>query len=425
MILELIVGYFSVVFAMFIHVLCFKRCVERKLDIKWFKILATLLVSVLIMLNNVFNIDFFKSIICFILIFILCKIWFNEANVKTFYYSVVISIISMFLEFLLINALFARTFNCLEAVNQSLTAKTTGTIIHNILVYLVINFEVVVRIIRKFENIIEKYLKYDILLLLILIISNLFLVQYGKNYESYSIYIASILSIVILSLLLYFLLKSNFAKENLKLKNQYLLDSIKKYEIIADDYSELRHNLNADFLAIRSLANTETQQIIDETIKKYDKNYDWIAKIGTIPKGLQGVLCIKIHEFKKENIYVELNTNIKEDIVNQISMKKYANLCEILEITLNNAKEAAKNSAEKSIFISILQEKKVIKIKIMNTFKNVIDIERLGKLHYTTKGNSHGIGLNYISRIDKKGLKIKTEIINNIFIISVEFSLNH
>ena len=211
---------------------------------------------------------------------------------------------------------------------------------------------------------------------------------------------------------------------NLKIKNKFLQDNIKNYEIIADDYAELRHNLNADFLAIRSIADEKVQMLIDTKINKYNKNYGWIAHVGKIPKGIQGMLYLKLYELKRNKLNAEINCNLTKDISKYLSSKNYSVLCDILDVTINNALEASIKSKEKAVYIDMLEENNALIIKIMNTFNDEIDLESIGKRHYSTKKLKSGIGLNYINKFNKRNIAIKKEIVNNIFIISLSISLN-
>ena len=154
-------------------------------------------------------------------------------------------------------------------------------------------------------------------------------------------------------------------------------------------------------------------------MQKYNKNYSWTTKIGKIPKGIQGLFCIKIYEGKKENIDIEVKSKVEDNINEQIKMRTYSKLCDTIGITVDNAITAAKRSKEKAIYIDMAKKDNILEIKIMNTFKDMLDLEQLGTFKYSTKEKKSGIGLSYLNKILKKDIEIKKEIINNIFIVSL------
>ena len=69
---------------------------------------------------------------------------------------------------------------------------------------------------------------------------------------------------------------------------------------------------------------------------------------------------------------------------------------------------------DKIIFLEFTETEKTVNIKVMNTFKGIIDTEKLGTIEYTSnKLNGHGLGL--YSLFNKNTLYITTSIKNNFF----------
>lgn len=418
---ELAIGFFSIIFTIIIYILCFQKFTHQKYQINFKSVLSILIAAIIIMLNNIFVNSIIKTFICLLCFLIVCKISFNTSYKKSFYYTIIISIVSIFIE-IIISRCLGIFFDESSQLSQALMAKTALTIMMSSLLYLVMsikNFDV---LINKFYTVLSKRVNYNLIFITLLLISNILLGQYSRNYNDNKFYIISIGIVLFILILIICLLKNMQRQEALKIKNKYLVDNIKNYETISDDYAELRHNLNADFLAIRSVANKKAQEIIDEKIQKYNKNYNWVTHIGDIPKGIQGVICIKLYEIKNTDINFEIKSDIDSEIINKMSPKIYSNLCDYLVILLNNAIEACNKSEEKIIFIEMEEENNKLCIKIINTFKDALDIDKLGDKKYSTKKIKSGIGLNYISR-HNKSIQIKKEIINNLFIVSMQVPL--
>ena len=422
-IVEVAIGYVTVLLFGAVLILSYKQLTNQKLNITKLKFFLLIIFGVTMMINNIMNVKSCRIVTSYILILILTKLWFNKDDIKKqFYYVTIISIISMFIE-LVISKLLAIEFLRLEDLNTSYYAKNALTVIFNISTYFILMIKPLKERIKKYEKIVTNKKEINIFLVLTVFIINLILMQYTMDYTNNGIYLISIAIIIFVFSVILVLIKDKINKEKLKIKNKYLKENITNYEVIADDYSELKHNLNYDFMKIRSVANEEAQEMIDEIMKKYNKNYSWTTSIGKIPKGIQGMLCIKMYETQKEDINIEISSKVQENINKRIKTKTYSKLCDTLGITVDNAITAAKRSKERSVYIDMVENKEELEIKIMNTFKDILDLERLGTKKYSTKEKQSGIGLNYLNKIIKQDLKIKKEIINNVFIVSLSIPL--
>lgn len=424
MILEIIIGFFVVILSLMIFILSYKKLTKQKLNFNIKKVLLLMGFALLMMANNIFNVNTFKAITSYFIILLLTKIWFKDKNSKIFYYMTIIILLAMIVELLLSKG-FSIFFANLDAINNSLMAKSAITMIFNIMVYFIFMIKPLDKIIIKLEPFMTKRRAMEVYLIVIVFIVNLLLMQMTVNYRNAPLYFASITIIIMIFSILLAYIKDRQNKETLEIRNKYLNDNVKHYELISDDYSELKHNLNHDFMAIRSVANQEAQEFIDEIMQKYNKNYSWTTKIGKIPKGIQGLFCIKIYEGKKENIDIEVKSKVEDNINEQIKMRTYSKLCDTIGITVDNAITAAKRSKEKAIYIDMAKKDNILEIKIMNTFKDMLDLEQLGTFKYSTKEKKSGIGLSYLNKILKKDIEIKKEIINNIFIVSLCVSLKN
>lgn len=418
MILEIIIGFFVVILSLMIFILSYKKLTKQKLNFNIKKVLLLMGFALLMMANNIFNVNTSKAITSYFIILLLTKIWFKDKNSKIFYYMTIIILLAMIVELLLSKG-FSIFFANLDAINNSLMAKSAITMIFNIMVYFIFMIKPLDKIIIKLEPFMTKRRAMEVYLIVIVFIVNLLLMQMTVNYRNAPLYFASITIIIMIFSILLAYIKDRQNKETLEIRNKYLNDNVKHYELISDDYSELKHNLNHDFMAIRSVANQEAQELIDEIMQKYNKNYSWTTKIGKIPKEIQGLFCIKIYEGKKENIDIEVKSKVEDNINEQITMRTYSKLCDTIGITVDNAITAAKRSKEKAIYIDMAKKDNILEIKIMNTFKDILDLEQLGTFKYSTKEKKSGIGLSYLNKILKKDIEIKKEIINNIFIVSL------
>nr|WP_243177094.1 GHKL domain-containing protein [Clostridium estertheticum] len=93
-------------------------------------------------------------------------------------------------------------------------------------------------------------------------------------------------------------------------------------------------------------------------------------------------------------------------------------LCRIVGILLDNAYEAAKDSKEKLVSISFIQDE-YLNITIANSYNSNINISSIYKKSYSTKGSNRGIGLNNVKEIINKkypNVLLKTSVEKDVFI---------
>jgi len=283
-------------------------------------------------------------------------------------------------------------------------------------------------ILAKLENIISRYFTLELLAMIMFVAIDIILVKKHLNFQENFLVFAAIISLNLLLILILIILKTKFKEESLRVSNKFLQDNIELYEKIVNDHKVMKHNLVSDFIAVKTLSNSKSQKAIDEIIKKYQKDYEWINSINEVPEGLRGLFCFKILEANKKKVRVisECSSSNLKDITNAMPVKRYLNLCEKLEVLLNNAIEAACQSKDKYIKIKIENvSKNKIKIEILNTFDNELDLSRIGQKEYSTKMRDSGFGLYSIIKNKSEHIKVAFKIISNIYIVTLIVDLKN
>lgn len=274
------------------------------------------------------------------------------------------------------------------------------------------------KLLIKLENIVSKYFTLELIAMIMFVAVDIILVKKHLNFQNNFLIFAAIISLNLLLILIIIILRNKFKEESLKVSNKLLKDNIELYEKVVDDHRIMKHNLAADFMAIKTLSNSKSQKLIDEMLKKYQKNYEWVNDINKVPEGLRGLFCFKILEANKKKVKVisECSSVDLKDITNIMPAKRYLNLCEKLEVLLNNAIEAASESKDKYINIKIDKlSKNKIRIEILNTFNNKLDVSKIGQKEYSTKIRDSGFGLYSIIKHRNSHIKIEFKIIDNIY----------
>lgn len=262
------------------------------------------------------------------------------------------------------------------------------------------------------KNLYNIFNKINVYLIIVLIIGLLYISTSAViNLHDFSnilvIFVSGILGLWIIIDTIYIIYLKRVNRETSKL----LLNNNKFYVDINIDFRKFKHNLLHKLNGVKTYSNKKAAILVDEIIKdckllKYSNK-----EIDKLPIGINGLIQQMLYD--KDNIEVLVENNISNDILEITSSKNYIRLCEIIGVSLDNAFEAMKGCKNRIIYISLGNENDQLVVIIKNTFSSFIDIDKLGTINYTTKGNNHGIGL--FSILFNKSLKVKLKIINDMF----------
>ena len=403
------------VFTEYIYVLCFEKMYSKKANLKLFHIILFVFFAIILYINNFFSSVLFKISMSLLILIIINKMVFKNNFRTTLLTSGVLCIISLIFE-LFIVYLFSGMFHNFEELNSYYVPKICISLLLTSVTYC---FVYLTKYHLKIKSLISFKIEY--FLFVIIMILNIIVIKYNLDYKNSSSFWANILMIIGLTFLLIVTINAIHKRKIYKIKSDDLSEKVKYYEQIANDFRELKHNLNNDLLTIRTIVNDNAQQIIDEKIQKYNKSYQWLSTLENIPKGLQGLIYIKLNEVPKDQLCIEVDNKIGNNIMSKISPKSYSKLCSALGIVIDNAIQGAIKSVDKVIYIGIEEDvatPKNINIKVINTFSGTINLDKIGKLHYSTKRVKSGIGLNYLQKI--QNIEVKQEIFSNLFIVSIK-----
>lgn len=191
-------------------------------------------------------------------------------------------------------------------------------------------------------------------------------------------------------------------------KYETSISSLKEYEVMIDKFRVDTHENKNEFLTIRNMIKDNNDKdtivkyidkLVDNKIKDNDKI---MKKTAKIPKGglratIYSKLCLMDALKIKYNLNIsrEIRTtdliNLDEDLVLKI--------CKILGVFLDNAIEAVKKLKKKEISVEIYTIDSNLCVDITNNFKGNLDLNKITKEKYTTKGEGHGYGLTLVNKL--------------------------
>lgn len=419
--IDKIIYFICTIFQGFIYLKIYEK--NTKETLKPQRLIYLIFISIIMVINNLYSEVPFKLFFAFILTFVMYKSIFRNKTRETIFFVIAVTIVSIFLE-LIFAILFPAIITDLEILNSNQLIKLPYTLLHCGATYLIFTRKIVQKGLAYLYNTYKSIYNYYTLTTVIILLLWIICYFYGNNVQNTYLYTFIILLFLLLSGLIYAILTKSYNNNLLTIKNKHLEESNGIYKQISEDYSILRHNLTNDLINVKSLLPKKDQDIINNIIKKYEKNFYWLTNINDVPSGIQGLFYIKLSSIKSKKIKFHVNYKLDFDIKDVVNAREYDQICEILGIWIDNAIEACEECKEKVILVEIDGNKEQFIIKITNTFTGELDIEKLGNKKYSTKGRNSGYGLNYIKSIKNKKLQVSYSVVSNLFISSLIFVKN-
>lgn len=256
-----------------------------------------------------------------------------------------------------------------------------------------------------------------------------------KTFEFNNNIITYLVIIVMLICILLYLFKQKIENEKISKKYDELLDVMKSYESDIEEQRTLRHETKNKFATIKcKLQDKEDNKTIIEYIdsvigEKEKAGSTKYSKFKYLPSnGLKGFFYYKFIEAEKKGINVSINISkqIENSFLKDIETKDFKDLARIIGVYLDNAIEASSTSEDKKLGIEMYLIKEKIEIIITNTFNNEINLDKIGKESFSTKGKHRGHGLLLVNKIlsENNMFESKNEIRGNIYIQSLKIKDN-
>lgn len=256
-----------------------------------------------------------------------------------------------------------------------------------------------------------------------------------KTFEFNNNIITYLVIIVMLICILLYLFKQKIENEKISKKYDELLDVMKSYESDIEEQRTLRHETKNEFATIKckfqDKENNKTIiEYIDSVIGEKEKaGSTKYSKFKYLPSnGLKGFFYYKFIEAEKKGINVSINISkqIENSFLKDIETKDFKDLARIIGVYLDNAIEASSTSEDKKLGIEMYLIKEKIEIIITNTFNNEINLDKIGKESFSTKGKHRGHGLLLVNKIlsENNMFEAKNEIRGNIYIQSLKIKDN-
>lgn len=277
--------------------------------------------------------------------------------------------------------------------------------------------------------------KIVIISILAIIFTTIFFYKFAMGYKMNQDVLIYLIAVFAFIIILFTLFKQRMDNENVSKKYDELLDVMKSYESDIEEQRTLRHETKNEFATIKcKLQDKEDNKTIIEYIdsvigEKEKADSTKYSKFKYLPSnGLKGFFYYKFIEAEKKGINVSINISkqIENSFLKDIETKDFKDLARIVGVYLDNAIEASSTSEDKKLGIEMYLIKEKIEIIITNTFNNEINLDKIGKESFSTKGKYRGHGLLLVNKIlsENNMFEAKNEIRGNIYIQSLKIKDN-
>lgn len=409
--------------SLFFQLINYKVLNEKiNIRISFKKLFFIAIIFWLIIFNNFYNTDIFKAPIAFLLIMIANKVMFNDPYIVVINTTTISYVLVVVCE-IIMSIIFFKIgkFDMAYLENNSFLILLF-TLCTNFVSFVFCRYFKFIKSVLTKINIHSsgKFYKYIIITMFLII---LLIIDFRNIFTPSTVsYFVSILLVILV-----FIIFMSYLNDELKIMSELkkvdvLLENITNYEHIIDNNRMNSHEMLNNLILLKSFDDKNTKEynnLLNELIESYSNGRKSIKNISLLPKGLKGIIYYKTHDLESKgiNVTIDISKRVSNSLI-KVDHNEFVILCRCVPILLDNAIEAALNSNDKNIIVSIYSEKNKIIISIENSCDNVIDIDFINKKNYSTKGENRGLGLYILNNLLSKSKKItfKQEYLNNYFI---------
>lgn len=390
---------------------------NQKLKINNRNLFILICMSILVYINNYYNLISIRYLTAIVITIISTKLIYKNKLKDCIFYSIIHSILYIFMELILSPLMLLKIEN-ITILNNEIYLKCIFSILIGILSLYLFKSKILLDFIDKIKTIVYTKINLYVVLIIISLFLNFIGVFRAFKTNNIDLIIVTLVCILFMLLTIKIIINDKYNLTVINERNKNIKDYFKAYSKTIDDCRELKHNLKNDLYTIKSILPKEEQEKINVIINKYNKNYEWINRIDEIPEGLQGLIYLKQKEAKNKKIKIYVNTGENY----KTNDRDYIDLCSILGVLIDNALEASEKSKEKIIEITFRKKDTTLNIRIINTYINDININKIGKKNYSTKEYKSGLGLNYVNKLNNPKIKVIFKVINNLFITDIIYN---
>ncbi len=402
-VIAVIISYFSIL-----------NLSNDKFDLKKFVIYVILLIPLLIV-----SCIFFDGMTRIVLniIFTIIALYlsiFQKDISNSVYYALTYELL-VFISEIIISLFFVSIFKInMNSYEKFKFLLLIFSVVNCLIVYLLSKIKYISKNVKKLNNIIKKNYKDWIYIVIIMILLSFLIVSNKNNLGSDIDYYINAGMVIFVIFSLIYVIYNKFQRQAMEEKYNESMEYVLRYEKIINEQGKKNHEYNNQLMVIKGYANNPEKltEYLEEVIGDHRTGQNYTVKqLGFLPDGgVKGLLYHKLSKMEENNIkyYLYVDQNIKDKDIESFDLKTYRDLTKLLGVFLDNAIDAALKSEEKEIEVELKDKDDCLLVIISNTYDKNIDINKVGKSGFTTKGAGHGFGLSIVKDIARTNSEIET-----------------
>ncbi len=276
----------------------------------------------------------------------------------------------------------------------------------NLILLIIILLEGIILLFYLFSSRTKAENKINVITCIIILIITLFIYYINDSIfnniitlKDYILFIVVLFTVIILRIIY-----QNQVMENIHNK---LIKNIMEYEKIIDEQGKKNHEYKNQLIVLKGYINDKDklEEYLNSIIEdhKNGQNYE-IKQLSNFPNGgLKEMIYYKIMIIKECNIkYFLYVSEEATEYLEKMNVKTYRDITKVFGVLIDNAIDSAKKSKKKEISLDFSIDSNYIIITVSNSYNKDIDLNKIGKKGFSSKGKGHGFGLRLAKEIIKK-----------------------
>ena len=433
--LEIIISLICFVLFINLHIYMIRKMLDKDIKIYTKRNIFLLIVLVIIsLISYTTKYSVQAVIIRFIANIIVYKLIFDESVYKITILLALVMLINTLGD--IINTSIVLNFYTLDEIRSSPIAMLLSNCIALVCTYLIFNIKFVLNKLKLVaKNLNDNNIVSSIIICVsIFILAICTLANLGDIFTLNMSYFINVLIVIVFVIVLLIFFVDNNKYQNLVNQYDSLFKYIQTFESSMDKINLSNHEFKNELIMLKSYIKDDQKEkslnIINDIIAENKKQDSAIlTSLKNLPKGgIKGLLYYKIIVAmdNKLKVSLDVSSTIKGKL-NNLDIEQSKLICNLIGIYLDNAIEASRESGKKLIGIEIYTLEDKVEFVFSNTFKDQeIDLDKVDKNGYTTKGKNHGRGRYLAKRLIEKNdwVSADTKIMNNMYIQKVIIDKN-
>lgn len=393
---------------------------EKLFNLK--NILLILLLTTITLILHKVQYTGIETFIIFMINIIIYKLIFKNSIEESIIAVGIMMLISFIGDLLAASAL--KIFYTIEEIRKSSTLTLFANILVCFINLLMIKIKVIVVQLNNFYKKCRKNKSLMSIIFFIVLVIGLCFLAYNitiHNLFNMKYLLNAILMISLGTMALIFVKNRNSYNE---LTDEY--DSLFSYIQNFEDWIEKeqlnRHEYKNQLAVLRCLTKEKkVKEKIDEILEdNINIEGEVIHQLKQLPKGgIKGLMYYKVAIGQKKKVKITADVSLEtKSILNQLTEQEIRIICKLIGIYLDNAIEAVEETRKKNLLIEVYELSNKVCFVFSNTFKKKDNFNDRNKKGVTTKGEGHGNGLYFASKLIEENnfLEAKQDVVDGYYI---------